>query len=847
MPTKGGRGRAAVEAPRSLTGAPPEDAICGSLEHGKVSNAAFAGSAAGVREVDVFATPSDPEVDDAVEGFGAEGAAVAEARPADPRNGEALAHAPAGRRPQRVIVPPRMDALAPVAAMTAASSGALARPAYGAPPKKNVAGRITWIVLLMLVSMALAVGGIFYFVKVKQTNVGELHFQNVGALTQMQRKDLSREQSDYLVSPKVRLSARSYVTGMGLPAGFLEAGEGEVERIARVRPEWPSDRPSTMSIEYAGTDPNDRKRVYALLMAMYEENSNKVNESQRLKSEIGKLEKRLKEYEAVRAKRDELKRIVDAAPTPEGMQQLEAAVREADAAYDAATQAVKKAQLDVRRLEEQLPGGVSPGEAALKPAGGGGDAKASPADTELAELQKQLEAAAVRAAELKGAASEEADAKRKMLDQAVEMFQQTAAGRVRENPQLAQYVTAVQQLQEKTHKLGGDLIEVQQQQHKRLSALKKDMDEQVLARRTEIWAADKGLADLRAQLDLANRKFNAARDQGFTEESREVRDALAEIKDLTARTESRKQTLGNDPIVTKVADALQELINITKERLEADRARIEKDIKDQEQAFAQSGMIERLPAQQQAQAKSLEEKQRAISDLRKQYADALDRRTAESNASLRDLESQVTAIRGRIDERKRVLAQEGAKNLTQQQEAERRAALGQRQVALKKAEEQLNAAQRVFVERTKALRNATVARNEGASARQELEAIEQTLASKDEEAKLDKLALDERNDRLKKIVKVEEPKESDVRVVQGRDDRWMYSMGAVIGLAVLFIGFAVVSVAGGERRSHLTEPGGEFEDEEFDSAGEVDAGPMAIHEIGARAEDEEAAAPNPRF
>jgi hypothetical protein len=262
-----------------------------------------------------------------------------------------------------------------------------------------------------------------------------------------------------------------------------------------------------------------------------------------------------------------------------------------------------------------------------------------------------------------------------MLDQAVEAFQQTAATLMGQNPQLAQYVQAVQQLQEKTHKLGGDLIEVQQQQHKRLSALKKDMDEQVLARRTEIWAADKGLADLRAQLDLANRKYNAARDQGFTDDSREVKDALSEIKDLTARTETRKSELGKDPIVTKVADALQELIGITKERLDADRARIEKDIKDQEQAFAESGMIERLPAQQQAQAKALEEKQKAISDLRKQYADALDRRTAEANAALRELDTEVTAIRGRIDERKRVLAQEGAKNLTQQQEAERRALL----------------------------------------------------------------------------------------------------------------------------------------------------------------------------
>jgi hypothetical protein len=590
-----------------------------------------------------------------------------------------------------------------------------------------------------------------------------------------------------------------------------------------------------MTVSYTGpSDPNDRRRLYALLLAMYEDSHADLDRERQLNANIAKLEKQTQQIQQDRAERERLKKIVDASPDPAQVQQLEAAAHQADTAYDAAVAAVKDAQLEVRRAQTQIP---SPGEQSLAPTA---SVKGAAGDAQIKDLQTQLEETASKIATVKSAASEEADAKRKELDQAIERFQATAAEIIKESPQLAQYVQAVQQLQEKTHKLGGDLIEVQQQQHKRLSALKKDMDEQVLARRTEIWAADKGLADLRAQLDLANRKYNAARDQGFTDDSREVKDALSEIKDLTARTETRKSELGKDPIVTKVADALQELIGITKERLDADRARIEKDIKDQEQAFAESGMIERLPAQQQAQAKALEEKQKAISDLRKQYADALDRRTAEANAALRELDTEVTAIRGRIDERKRVLAQEGAKNLTQQQEAERRALLDRKQVALKKAEERLNAAQRMFVDRNKALRNATLALNEGAAARQEKEAIEQALPAKDQEAQYAKLDLDERRDKLQRIVKVEEPKESDVRVVQGRDDRMMYSLGAVMGLAILFGIGAVLSVMGGERRARVGErrafDGGEFGDGEDD--GSYDGGPLAIHEIGARDEEE---------
>ena len=97
--------------------------------------------------------------------------------------------------------------------------------------------------------------------------------------------------------------------------------------------------------------------------------------------------------------------------------------------------------------------------------------------------------------------------------------------------------------------------------------------------------------------------------------------------------------------------------------------------------------------------------------------------------------------------------------------------------------------------------NATVALKEGTAARQELEAIEQTLASKDEEAKLDKLGLDERRDKLQKVVRVDEPKESDVRVVQGRDDRMMYSLGAVSLISIFTIAGANAMFTTLSRRS----------------------------------------------
>jgi hypothetical protein len=73
------------------------------------------------------------------------------------------------------------------------------------------------------------------------------------------------------------------------------------------------------------------------------------------------------------------------------------------------------------------------------------------------------------------------------------------------------------------------------------------------------------------------------------------------------------------------------------------------------------------------------------------------------------------------------------------------------------------------------------------------------------------------------MVTIVQPSEANIRVDEGRDDRWLYSAGAVVGLAVLFGILAVVSVAGGDGTARRGSTG-----EEDDA----EAGPLAIHEIG---------------
>jgi hypothetical protein len=370
---------------------------------------------------------------------------------------------------------------------------------------------------------------------------------------------------------------------------------------------------------------------------------------------------------------------------------------------------------------------------------------------------------------------------------------------------------------------------VQQQTHSQLSNLKKRLDDQMQARRTEIWAADKGLADLRSQLDLAERGYNAGVDVGLKPDSPEMITAKAKIDDLKGKIESRKMTLGNDPMLTDVANDLQEMIKINQERLAAARERVEKDIKTQEQAFAQQNVVEKLPDTQRTQAAALKASQEHVNELRKQYALALDRRTAESNAALRELEAKVSDLNGQLEERKRVLAAKGSSDLSKPQEAQLRVQLEQKQLAMKKADEEATDTRKLFVARSRALQLAMDQRTESAGARVELETLSQGLAGATETEAQDNLTLEKKRNDLKNLVTIEKPSESDVQVLAAGDDRWRYIAYSETGVAVVFVGIlAMVSLSGGKHPAY--EPAEEEEEE----LPEAETGPLAIQEIGRR-------------
>jgi len=827
---KGARGASRAAGAMSAEGrragqgaAPANDVFSG----GVAGSAAPFGGLDDVQQMDVFAQTALGPADSV---FGEDVAPAAK-----PARRKAISPADSGAetarraRGQRAIVPPRLGVLGSgqmateVEVATPAFGGGFnepaVRPVYRAPQHhRRSVGRVLAMVALLLLLIGAAIIGVWYFVKPQFTFEGALRFNNLTALTQHQRAEFIRSQRELLSSRVVRQNAGYYMANQSLPAGFIERPED----FGRVKAEFPDDRADALVVTYKGNDAKDLERVAALLQAVYIENASAKDKVLRLDGEIEKFRKQIAEVKELQAKYAALKKEVDSAPTAEDVRKLEDLKQDAEIQYDIAASAAKDAKNEVLKLEAQM-----------TPATGGAaaDGGATPQDVELVKIQKELEAAALGLANAKASASEDADAKQKALDLAVEAFQQAAANVARENPELAQYVAAVQQLQERTHKLGGDLIARQQSTQQRLERFAKALNDSIAAERIKAWAADAELNAAQIQLDFAQRKLNAVNDpqSNLPPDSPDVKAAQNGVTDLNKKIETRKAWIEKTMALNQAALQLAELIKENKEQLDSDRKRIESDIKEQEQAFARSALVEKLPEAQRAAATALKAKQDQITALRTEYAAALARRTAESNLAVREIEGRIAKLSAQADERKRLLAAQGAQTMNQEQLV----ALQKKQAALKAAEEQAAAARKVYLDRNKAVTAAVGSREAVETKRTEMEGYDPDSKTRHEELKQIELNLAASEEEKRRIVTAVEPRKGDVREIEKRDDRLLYSFGASAGVAVIFC--VVVLLAGTGRPAVQLEPLHRTEEDERAEMGPAEAGPLAIDEIGAPA------------
>ena len=884
-----GRGRRGAESPSAGAGAGGADAGTGAVSGGFGDVPVQTG---GVRQMDVFAQtalgPADPSVFDeelnrpagrkgkpAPAGKGGRGvkggpdvpeldldAALTGSR--EGRGGAgAPGAAPPRQRPGRTIVPPRMGDAGGGGGGGGGGAGVIPAPAhgnegaFGVPPagsalpfgaapggaggasqaypapaaRKHVGRTVFIVVVLMIIAMAGAALGIFYWVKPKLTTEGRLRFKNLGSQTKRERDELLDRQRRLLwEQPNVLVMARHQLQNQGVPLGFLEPAEF-VRLKSGMRDELESD---ALVLRFKGNDrQHDPVRINAILMALYQENGQRKDEEIRVNAEIKEIEKEIARLDELMTKHAALKERVTAPLSAEKMAELKRKSEAAEAQWKEASASLERARLEVERAQKAIPpvaGGTGGGTRAGNGTTAGGGIGTGPApeersaadaadaataaagvaaagDAEVARLQRELEQAASKLAAAKGVASEEADAKRKALDNAVEAFEQMTASMARENPELAQYIESAKGLQDRLQRISNKLLNVQQEHYASLTDYQKQMNALMESSRNEIWAKDEALSKLRSEMDFKQRSYNAVVAEGS--DAAMVKKALADIQELQAKIDNRKRELAEHPVITKYTEGLQNLIQISKTRLEAERAEREKEVKEAEQAFAKEETAHKLSAAQRAQAERLKKQQQAINELRNEYAASLEKKSAESNQSLKDLEGRLADLRSKIDERQRYLAAEGSKQLTKEQEAARQAALAQKQSALKAADEQARQAWDFFYHVQTQLKVEEARQAEAEKLRPELEAIATDAVSAPESRRNLVNRLEVRRDELKMLVTLVEPSKSDqARVVQDKDDRWLYVAGSWLGIALVFgIAAVVVSASGGgERRAGQYHP-----------------------------------------
>jgi hypothetical protein len=645
------------------------------------------------------------------------------------------------------------------------------------------------LVPLLLVLMALLIGGtvwgIYHFVPVIGRVEVSVRFRNIDGLpNEARRREFREQQRQRLASLPVRQAAlvnlASYATPeLQVAPGFLE-DPVEYDRVASgaqwvERGDW-ALRISRRSEDLRG----DSWRLRAMGDALQQSNRLLLDDARRLRSDVERLDA---DIARSTARRSELREAIDAERNlGDSKRQLELALQKLESEIDALetrwadqSRQVTTLQAELALLQTAAPSLPAPDLSA-------------PADAELAALQQQLDQVNEALQKSRAAGQQAATQARRSFEAAVARFQtdlQDVQTMLDASPELKAYVESAQGLLEVTRRLTEDLIHRQQQHYDRLQAFKLRLEEQAQIRRVEQWQNDRVLRDLGEQLAYAQRQLNVATANGL---EAEATDARLQIKLLEEKIARRQEELGADPLAVSAIMQLQEIIDFAAKAMAEDRARQEKVFEENTRILKQAA-IARLPAEQQELARKLEARMSEINQARREFAAALSNETTQpaGNAEeLAKLQASASELAGRIEARRKQLAEANAARLTEQQEQKRQEQIKAKEAELASArlkvadlQEQLSAKHRERRDAARRVSEASLAGERLVQRQQELEQIEQSL-------EVWRRTRDAKQSELGACVEPLAVSDLDIDLQEGRDQRWVYAASAGGGLFVLF-------------------------------------------------------------
>jgi pSer/pThr/pTyr-binding forkhead associated (FHA) protein len=678
----------------------------------------------------------------------------------------------------------------------AATAAAFTAPQSPFSPRPRRGYRIGILLFIMFFLMATAFAAIYTFMKQKVSLQGWISFQNFGQLPVAEQRRLQDGQKQIMVSDHLRdVALNDYRAFHPMqPAGFL----GQPLEFARneTRVKWDG---ATMIYRLDNADPQDAERLKSVLSALYKLDAEMVATADKNRIELENLrrtvDQKQKELDSLKARRERAHAAVEHQLSPDQIQALAAEKEAAEQKWKQAVAVRSAAEAELKRIEEAAAASSAAGNSTTKPAAAAAAANslaptaARTGDAELAKMQTDLEQMNARLTAARSAVADQAELARKALDDAQEKFLgdvEKLQGVLKDNPELSAFVSAAQRLQETAQKLSGDLLERTQKTYERQMQEKRELDDRIANRRKELWEADKEIKRLKDDLGMRERGYNAAVANGYDKEADQIK---TQMDQSLEKIRLRQMELENDPILVTLNEfsaKRQQEIALTQKQLEADRKQAESLSRELEKNFAQlQPSVEKLPENQKAFAQRMAAKVETINNARKSYAEALERKNAQADPTLKFIEEQVHLLSARIEDRKKSLAAMNSQQLTAEERQQRQAFLDQKRSSfdeLKKAERE---AYNLYFEKMKASEMAANDVTSSNKAREEFDRLTQQLYTlRDQELPQITAQLQQKEQLGIAVAYPAEPKFEEPKALP--DQRPLYTLGAVAGIALVF-------------------------------------------------------------
>jgi pSer/pThr/pTyr-binding forkhead associated (FHA) protein len=691
------------------------------------------------------------------------------------------------RRPVRPLSP--LPALEPPRPSPASPSRR--RRIDPAESRRRKLRRLPALLSLMLLSLGLGFGAVWMLFPVRHTFEATVRIAQFDQLSIAAQRLLQADQTREVQSDRTRLFARKVFeqNHPGVKPGILDDAVGYQKPAIQVV--WPesSDRRGQMILRYQGTDSkHDADRLRAVVTAFHNSDLNARlrreaaghrNALEQLTASIDRASRRLGE---LKEETERLRQIGENRPTSSQIAAAEEEVRKLEQEWRRHAGEVKSAEAELTILkletEEAAPGGARPELAADDP--------------EIAELAARLDAERAAAEARRRELGTRAAEARRRLDEATEQVERQLA-RTRElvgdNPELQRYVNAAQGLMETTRRLVEEQRRRQDQHLARLNELQQQLDVAAEERRGEKLATDPQLRELKARLEMATRRHNAAIAGGLEAESTQYGAEIAEIRD---QIRVRTIELSSGDAVAGAQDRVRQYIEATRRDMEEDRRQTDATLASLQSQFAAGAGVERLPQEQRELAADLEKRLGELNQARAEYA-AIDEAGLLPDED--DLQ-KIARLEQELKTRQREVAERKAREEQITREKQREGALVAVQERLNRARELEIAARDAFFDKSKFLEQLQSQLAEARIAGERLERAigERDTARRQLEILQGQLSIKQRN--VNESVEPIEMAEQDVRMIEGRDHRLAISSAVCGAILLVFLSLIAMTLHG---------------------------------------------------